>query len=729
MLQFCIDESEEIDQELLDILLAPLLPASKAENPVAYDLVGGVLRRVTGNIQNNISSFVNHVLVGTAPSMREKASELSDHIYPLIYELHKISPGLLLRVLPNVCEQLKAEEEEVRLRAVKLLGRLFASQNAEYGAEFGRNFREFLSRFVDVSKAVREEMVDQCALIMRRKQDLRAAVEEKMAERLRDSEFDVREGALKRLIEAGLEDPLSLSVVTFKEMVERVKDRKESVHRAAVVGLAKIYGKFVASCLPDLSVLAENNETPQSAVRKEILDRLQTIPSTVINYWGYPELKNKHLVIHLLQEYLLPKRKGGGMNGSGESQSQSQSQGGAKGVEEDADIDSSRASALLLVFSLLEDSERDIFGTILGFKAKVRWELQGFLEAHKAAPSGASRISIGHNENANLKSSMMRLYKVIPIDKKIQPLEKLHQMRDKTIFKLLQHALEPADTITEGIASRDELKQRLDSKSPLSEYTCIVFDFAGYLVANEGILSALLKYAMAVDPSEAQSAAHLVSSLAKHVPKIFSVAAADIEEWVGTLAAHTSGRGANASKTLLAACLKVIEVGGTGLAHDENSGSLCSALLSNALQHADANTCESFAKVASLLAHHTAAAAESLGQGGGRLSVSQKKSESATVAAISSLASAKRLALSNKRLHNDLLVLAALLRVPIRLGNSQSAKAAFAATVHATRKIREPVLSFVRDHLFSEEHLSGKKDKESESVRSQLLAAGLKVRS
>lgn len=728
VLQFCIDESEEVDQELLDILLTPLLPSSKAENPAAYNLVGGVLRRVTGNIQANISSFVNHVLVGTAPSMREKASELSDHIYPLIYELHKISPGLLLRVLPNVCEQLKAEEEEVRLRAVKLLGRLFASTSAEYGAEFGRNFREFLNRFLDVSKAVREEMVDQCALVMKRKPDLRAAVEERMTERLRDAEFEVREGALKKLIEAGLDDPMSLSVATFAEMVERVKDKKETVHKTAIVGLAKIYGKFVACCLPDLSVLADNKETPLSAVRQEILDRLRTIPSTVCKYWGYPDLKNRHLVIHLLQEYLLPRLKGGKQSSNSPRSGSSQSQ--QVGVEQDgddADIDTSRASALLLMFSLLEESERDIFGTILGFKHKVRGELQTFLEARKTATAGRATMQ----GDDMLKGSMMRLYKIVPIDKKVQPLEKLHQMKDKTIYKLLQHALEPTDNITEGITAREELKQRLDSKSQLSEYVCIVFDFSSYFVANEGALKALLKYAMAMEPNEALPVGQLLSSLAKHVPGIFSIAAADIEEWVGALATHaSSGRGSSAAKSLLAICLKTIEVGGTGLAHDENSGSLCSALLQNALQHPDAATCEAFAKVASLLAHHTAAAAaDSQDYGGavGRLSVSQKKSESATVAAISNLASPKRLVMSNKRLHNDLLVLGALLRMPNRLGNSHAAKTAFAATVHATRKIREPVLSFIREDLFEEDYLLSKKDKEGEAARTQLLSAGLKV--
>ena len=177
ILQACIEECDDIDQDLLDILLSPLLPTSKLENPDAYKCVGEVLRRTAGCIQASVSAFINHVLVGTSIPGKAKSSELADHVYILIYELHKLSPELLLKVLPNICVQLQAEEEEIRLKAVKLLGQLFASQHAEYGSEFHRNFKDFLGRFVDVSAAVRLEMVDNCAVIMKRKPQHRIALE------------------------------------------------------------------------------------------------------------------------------------------------------------------------------------------------------------------------------------------------------------------------------------------------------------------------------------------------------------------------------------------------------------------------------------------------------------------------------------------------------------------------------------------------------------------------
>jgi sister-chromatid-cohesion protein PDS5 len=177
ILQACIEECDDIDQDLLDILLTPLLPSSKAENPMSYKCVGNVLRSTSACIQASVSAFINHVLVGTAIPGKAKTSELADHIYPLIFELHKIQPQLLLRVLPNICVQLQAEEEDIRLKAVKLLGQLFSSNHADYATEFSKNFRDFLGRFNDLSSVVRLEMVDSGSLIMKRKVQHRTAIE------------------------------------------------------------------------------------------------------------------------------------------------------------------------------------------------------------------------------------------------------------------------------------------------------------------------------------------------------------------------------------------------------------------------------------------------------------------------------------------------------------------------------------------------------------------------
>jgi sister chromatid cohesion protein PDS5 len=193
ILQSIIEESESLDQELLDVLLSPLLPSAKQENPAAFNLVQSVLRRTTLALQGPISTFVNRNLAGSMCVDDEEEdedldtsrvrggvggaeSDLSEHIYALIYELHKVSADILLRILPNICVQLQADESAVRLKAIRLLGRLFASPHADYGVQFARNFRDFLGRFVDIADDVRLEMIDCGFMIICHKPQLREVV-------------------------------------------------------------------------------------------------------------------------------------------------------------------------------------------------------------------------------------------------------------------------------------------------------------------------------------------------------------------------------------------------------------------------------------------------------------------------------------------------------------------------------------------------------------------------
>jgi sister-chromatid-cohesion protein PDS5 len=174
VLQSCIEETSELDSELLDVLLAPLLPTSKTDNPVAYKIIESVFRHVAAHIEPSLSKYLNQILIGANIG---ETPEIAENVYPIIYELHKMSPELLNRVVPNICLQLETDDEEVRIRAVKLVGRLFASKYANYGLDFSKNFKEFLTHFGDVSVDVRVEMVETGALIMNKQPHLFALVE------------------------------------------------------------------------------------------------------------------------------------------------------------------------------------------------------------------------------------------------------------------------------------------------------------------------------------------------------------------------------------------------------------------------------------------------------------------------------------------------------------------------------------------------------------------------
>eukprot|EP01037_Dinobryon_pediforme_P021142 gene21142-21933_t len=227
-------------QEILECLLQPLLPAAKAENAAAYRLCGTVLRRVAATIQAPISTFINKILLDSDDN-EEGGTELEQHVYFIIFELHKIAPSLLTRIIPTICQHMAIESETARLQCVKLMGKLFSSQLADYAQEFSRGFREFLGRWKDKSVAVRAEVVDCCAAILTKKPTLRKNIEEPLVFLLRDAEWEIRLSVLEKLLEVVLMDPHVLSDKSIEEIKERATDKRFEIRRTVLLGLAKIY--------------------------------------------------------------------------------------------------------------------------------------------------------------------------------------------------------------------------------------------------------------------------------------------------------------------------------------------------------------------------------------------------------------------------------------------------------------------------------------------------------
>ena len=701
ILHNCLEESDEIEQELLDILLLPLLPSSKLENIAAYNLVGRVLQSAPVNVQSSVSVFLTHVLVGAPAGSKGKVteSELTDHIYPLIYEIHKVSPNMLLKVLPNICIQLQADEQDVRLKAVKLLGRLFASQHAEYGKEFTRNFREFLGRFVDMDAEVRVEMVECCSLIMKKKDSLRNLVEEPLIKRLRDPKEEVRQLALQKLIDIGLENPLNLSVESFEEISLRVRDKKTEIKKVAMMGISKIYSKHMP--IQTLSISENSDRESLTSNEENLINRLKVVPSKIVNCWSFPEMAMKHLVVSLFQEHILPKEM--------------------PEISENNDIDLHRASMLYSVFFYLNESERAILGSLLQYKNSVRRELQSFLDVRNAF--GKQSINTSDSSSA-IKNSIVRLSNVFPTaDKKFSHLEKLYSLKDKNIFKLLGRAVSPQDNIIVALRSREDLKGRVDSKSPLGEYISKLYDAAGYLVVNENIIKYLLEHASTTSASakhmkSSLNSAHLLCLLSKNVPKSFTRAADGLQNWLSMITKSSMNKNGPKS-AVLPLCISTISRGAIGIAEDEKCIQLCSSLIKIAMEHQDLTICGTTAEVASILAY----VSETF-----KKSDDRKSSSSFTPASIAifnamkTLAKKSRLNVSNSRCKCDLNALAAFLKFPALGDTNSKLKQAFAERIQACEDIRDSVCNFVQNHLL----VTKNADKSSDEF-ARTMAAGLNV--
>lgn len=751
ILHSCLEESEEVEQELLDVLLTPLLPSSKSENIAAYSLVGKVLSSCPVNVQSTISVFLNNVLVGAPSGVKGKdsgESELTDHIYPLIYELHKVSPELLLKVLPNICVQLQAEDESIRLKAVKLLGRLFASQYANYGTDFSRNFREFLGRFVDVSSQVRLEMVDCGSLIMKRKPLLREATVEHLTNRLKDPESEVRQNTLQHLLDIAVEDPTRLSAEAVQEMGGRVKDRKVEIRKVAMIGMSKMFNRHITAVLPELNELKDWRKRLQEpgVVGSGLLERLRCVPGLIINCWSYPEASVKHLVLSLLQEYLLPKSDRSGANAESMEDSEdseevpapkgakSKSKAGASkndARDDSIDVDSRRCYALLLLLDILSEEEKQMLSTILGYKFKVRRELSNFLAAREQASS--------FQQDHRLKDCMARLLKELPVgdkrEKGSQLLERLHVMKDKNVFKLLKRAVSPEDSVIGNIENRSDLKGRVDSKSALGEYVGRLYDSAAFMVIGENMAAHLLQLMAAAPAEVAAPVSGELDFITKHSSSVFDSCAEDLQDWITSARASKSR---SSVRSVIKHAVNIISRASGGISSDEMCGELCKELVSVAKEETDAALCGRL----SGLVLQLACCAEARRSGSKGSTKSKGKQSSSTPmdvasSALNHVCSHKKLSLVNKRLASDLMIAAGLLRSPLAMTTAPSGlasadvSAAYRGYIDSHMSSAKKIRSFVTAEVLTEDDapdgIGAALTAWSESVASELQAEEVRV--
>ncbi|TKY56159.1 Sister chromatid cohesion protein PDS5-like A [Spatholobus suberectus] len=152
-----LNESEEASQQLLEVILRNLI---KQKKDASYRLAASVIK--TCAQEDELNPLVCGFLTSCIHDRDAMDSELKEHYHEIFVKVFECAPHMPLAVIPSLINELSADEVDVRIKAVNLVGKLFALPEHHVAWKYHELFAEFLKRFSDKSVDVRISAL-QCA--------------------------------------------------------------------------------------------------------------------------------------------------------------------------------------------------------------------------------------------------------------------------------------------------------------------------------------------------------------------------------------------------------------------------------------------------------------------------------------------------------------------------------------------------------------------------------------
>ena len=187
-------------------------------------------------------------------------------------------------------DELQSDDVEVRMRAVKLCGRILAAPGSTMAKDFSHYLQQFLRRFMDKKTEIRVEMARWSASFLLGTGDDEETVEREVVKnlgaRLLDFEEKVRLATVNALCDVAEASPRSGPVDMLQRVGERMLDKKLVVRQLVL----KSYQCIVPTSLEMML------DPPESEAR-----RFDWIPSHLVKGCAHTDIRH-HIVEPVLVE-------------------------------------------------------------------------------------------------------------------------------------------------------------------------------------------------------------------------------------------------------------------------------------------------------------------------------------------------------------------------------------------------------------------------------------------
>ncbi|KAJ2616184.1 Sister chromatid cohesion protein pds5 [Coemansia sp. RSA 1365] len=477
ILRQLIEERKSVPQDVVDVILLQFTKRRQQDNPVAHQLAGDLATGTSDILQRYIYQYFNDVIVNAAQQRSEQhrmegegedtanisLDDLRSAHY-LILELNKAAPGTLLNVIPQLEEELRVEDVDIRVLSTGVLGEMFAEKGFMLAKRYESTWKTWMGRRADASSLVRIQWVEHAVSLYQHQPQLSRELGEHVVEKLKDVDERVRQAACHSLGLLELSVPVQNAIGhdVIEALGERCKDRKAVVRSEAIIALATLYSQV-------LGALEKGDTTTRQ--------RWGGIPSKifVLRYINDPDIDSK--VESILTGAILNFAK----------------------IKDDR----AKCLRLLLVFDSLTTKARNGFFSYMRRQQEVIRLTDVFLRLCEG--QGESDGGTEDGTEQRLRQLIIKISARFPEKIKMEnALSQLASLRDVEICKGLRATMDPKNDIKAVRKWQKSSLKRLSSLAPnLLDTTAPLWKCVGLTTINRVLVPFLIEHASATSGAAA----------------------------------------------------------------------------------------------------------------------------------------------------------------------------------------------------------------------------------
>ncbi|KAK9715125.1 hypothetical protein RND81_06G145000 [Saponaria officinalis] len=462
-----LDESEEINEDLLLILLSTLGHNKKDVSEASRKLAMNVIQSCAAKLEPIVKQFLISSMSEDGPS--------NCHIdyHGVIYDLYCCSPEILSGVIPYITGELLNDQSEARIRAVNLVGELFAVPGSVIPEAFQCIFVEFLKRLTDREVEVRMTVLDfvKKCLLSNPSRPEATQIFAALCDRLLDYDENVRKQVAAVVCDVACYNLSSVPVETTRVVAERLRDKSLLVKKYTLDRLAEIYRLCCIKC------------------KEGCASEYDWIPGKIFRCF-YDKDFRSDAIEPILCGALFP------------------SEFAVKDV----------VNHWIRILAGLDKVEVKALEKILEQKQRLQQEMQKYLSL-KLTYKDADMPD--YHKKVILLFRVMSRFFVDPV-KAEEGFLALDQLKDANIWRILLTLLDPTTSLHQARANQDELLEILGEKHRLFDFLNVLSVKCSYMLfSKEHAKEILLELALqksAENPETCLSCANMLVILASYSP-------------------------------------------------------------------------------------------------------------------------------------------------------------------------------------------------------------------